>query len=187
MEFLHNIYFNIIDIFILIIILTSCIVATFRGFIKETFSIISWIFSLFVAYNLFEKFKLELVEYISQKIVVEVIAFSFPFLATLLISHLISKWLSPKFNFSEILFLDKVFGFLFGALRGALIVVLFYLGFLYLIGKERELPDLVLEAYTYKYLKYTTDALSDYFVEQVGSGDNQNKKENLQENKLKDF
>ena len=59
----------IIDILILIIILSSCIVATFRGFIKETFSIISWIFSLFVAFNLFEKFKLELVDYISQKIV----------------------------------------------------------------------------------------------------------------------
>ena len=184
MEFLHNIYFNIIDIFILIIILTSCIVATFRGFIKETFSIISWIFSLFVAYSLFEKFKLELIEYISQKIVVDVIAFSFPFLATLFISHLISRWLSPKFHFSEILFLDKVFGFLFGALRGALIVVLFYLGFLYLIGKERELPDLILEAYTYQYLKNTTDVLSDYFVEKVEPGDNQNKKEDFQEEKL---
>ena len=184
MEILHNIYFNIIDLFILIIILTSCIVATFRGFIKETFSIISWIFSLFVAYNLFEKFKLELVEYISQKIVVDVIAFSFPFLATLFISHLISKWLSPKFNFSEILFLDKVFGFLFGALRGALIVVLFYLGFLYLIGKEKELPDLILEAYTYKHLKNTTDALSDYFVEKIEPVDNQDKKEDLRENKL---
>ena len=155
--------------------------AIFRGFIQETFIIISWIFSLFVSYNLFEKFKLELVEYISQKIVVDVIAFSFPFLATLFISHLISKWLSPKFNFSEMLFLDKVFGFLFGALRGTLIVILFYLGFLYLIGKERELPNIVLEAYTYQYLKNTTDALSDYFVEQVEPGDNQNKKQNLEE------
>ena len=164
--------------------MTFCIVATFRGFIKETFSIISWIFSLFVAYNLFEKFKLELVEYISQKIVVDVIAFSFPFLATLFISHLISKWLSPKFNFSEILFLDKVFGFLFGALRGTLIVILFYLGFLYLIGKEKKLPDLILEAYAYQYLKNTSDALSDYFVGQVEPGDNQNKKQNLQEDKL---
>ena len=92
--------------------------------------------------------------------------------------------MSPKFNFSEILFLDKVFGFLFGALRGALIVVLFYLGFLYLIGKERGLPDLILEAYTYQYLKNTTDALGDYFVEQVEPGDNQNKKQNLQEDKF---
>ena len=177
-------YLEMKNLFILIIILTSCVVATFRGFIKETFSIISWIFSLFVAFNLFEKFKFELVEHISQKIVVDVIAFSFPFLATLFISHLISKWLSPKFNFSEILFLDKVFGFLFGALRGALIVILFYLGFLYLIGKEKELPDLILEAYAYQYLKNTTDALSNYFVEQVEPGDNQNKKQNLQEGKL---
>ncbi len=184
MEFLQNIYFNIIDIFILIIILTSCIVATFRGFIKETFSIVSWIFSLFVAYSFFEKFKLVLIEYISQKIVVDIIAFSLPFLATLFISHLISKWLSPKFNFSEILFLDKVFGSVFGALRGVLIVVLFYLGFLYLIGKERELPDLILEAYSYQYLKSTTDVLSDYFDEQFERSDNQNKKEDLQENNL---
>ena len=58
-----------------------------------------------------------------------------------------SNFEEKELNFSEILFLDKVFGFLFGALRGALIVVLFYLAFLYLIGKERELPDLILEAY----------------------------------------
>ena len=179
MEFLNNIYFNIIDIFILIVIITSCIVATFRGFIKETFSIISWVFSLFVAYNLFEKFKLELAAHISQKIVVDVIAFSFPFLSTLFISHLISKWLSPKFNFSEILFLDKVFGFLFGALRGALIVILFYLGFLYLIGKEKELPDLMLEAYTYQHLKNTTDTLSDFFIDQVEPINNQNEKKDM--------
>ena len=179
MEFMNNIYFNIIDIFILIIILTSCIVATFRGFIKETFSIISWIFSLFVAFNLFEKFKLELVDYISQKIVIDVIAFSFPFLTTLFISHLISKWLSPKFNFSEILFLDKVFGFLFGIFRGALIVVLFYLGFLYLIGKEKKIPDLILEAYTYEYLKNTTEALSDFFIEQVEPTNDQIKKKDI--------
>ena len=179
MEIFNNIYFNIIDILILIIILTSCIVATFRGFIKEIFSIISWIFSLFVAFNLFEKFKLELIDYISQKIVVDVIAFSFPFLTTLFVSHLISKWLSPKFNFSEILFLDKVFGFLFGTLRGTLIVILLYLGFLYLIGKEKKLPNLILEAYTYEYLKNSTDMLSEFFTEQVKPMNNQIKKEDI--------
>ena len=179
MEIFSNIYFNIIDILILIIILTSCIVATFRGFIKETFSIISWVFSLFVAFNLFQKFKLELIDYISQKIIIDVIAFSFPFLTTLLISHLISKWLSPKFNFSEILFLDKVFGFLFGALRGTLIVILLYLGFLYLIGKEKKIPDLLLEAHTYKHLKNTTDILSDYFIEEIESTNDQIKKEDI--------
>ena len=185
MEIFNNIYFNIIDILILIIILTSCIVATFRGFIKEIFSIISWIFSLFVAFNLFEKFKSELVDYVSQKIVIDVIAFSFPFLTTLLISHLISKWLSPKFNFSELLFLDKVFGFFFGALRGTLIVILFYLGFLYLIGKEKKLPNLLLEAYTYEYLKNTTNVLSNFFIEKMEPIKEQRK--NIKKSSFKDL
>ena len=133
----------------------------------------------FSVLNLFEKFKLELIDYISQKIVIDVIAFSFPFLTTLFVSHLISKWLSPKFSFSEILFLVLVFGFLFGILRGTLIVILFYLGFLYLIGKEKKLPDLILEAYTYEYLKNTTDTLSDFFIEQVEQIDDQIKKEDI--------
>ena len=179
MEIFNNIYFNIIDILILIIILTSCIVATFRGFIKETFSIISWIFSLFVAFSLFEKFKLQFTDYISQKIVLDVIAFSFPFLTTLLISHLISKWLSPKFNFSEILFLDKVFGFLFGAFRGILIVILLYLGFLYLIGKEKKIPDLLLEAQAYKYLVYTSDILSKFLIEEIETIDEKKGQEDI--------
>ena len=179
MEIFSNIYFNIIDILILIIILTSCIVATFRGFIKETFSIISWVLSLFVAFNLFDKFKLELIDYISQKIIIDIIAFSFPFLTTLLISYLISKWLSPKFNFSEILFLDKVLGFLFGALRGTLIVVLLYFGFLYLIGKEKKIPNLLLEAHTYVYLKNTADVLSSFFIDEIEQKDKRIKKEDI--------
>jgi membrane protein required for colicin V production len=154
-------------------------VATFRGFIKEIFSIISWGFSLFVAFNLFDKFKLELIDYISQKFIIDIIAFSFPFLTTLLISHLISKWLSPKFNFSKILFLDKAFGFIFGALRGTLIVVLLYLGFLYLIGKEKKLPNLLLEAHTYVYLKNTADVLSSFFIDEIEQKDKRIKKEDI--------
>ena len=179
MEIFNNIYFNIIDILILIIILVSCMVATFRGFIKEIFSILSWVLSLFVAFNLFNKFKLELIDYISQKIIIDIIAFSFPFLTTLLISHLISKWLSPKFNFSEILFLDKVLGFLFGALRGILIVVLLYFGFLYLIGKEKKIPNLLLEAHTYVYLKNTADVLSSFFTDEIEQKDKRIKKEDI--------
>ena len=85
MEFFNNIYFNIIDIIIIAILLTSCIVATFRGFIKEAFSIISWLFSLMAAFHLYERFKLELLNYLNQEIIIDIIAFGFPFLSTLLI------------------------------------------------------------------------------------------------------
>ena len=115
MEYFNNLYFNIIDIIVFGVILTSCIVATLRGFVKELFSIISWILSLIVAFNFFEKFKVKLLDHISQEIIVDFLAFGFPFLGTLILSSIISSWLSPKFDVNGVLIFDKICGFVFGA------------------------------------------------------------------------
>ncbi len=163
MEYFNNLYFNIIDIIVFGVILTSCIVATFRGFVKELFSIFSWILSLIVAFNFFEKFKLKLLDYISQEIVVDSLAFGFPFFGTLILSSIVSSWLSPKFDVNGILIFDKICGFVFGTFRGFLLISLFYLGFLYLIGKEKKLPDTLLEAYSFKYIKFSAEMLVGFF------------------------
>ena len=131
MEFLSNIYFNIVDLVVISFILISCIVASYRGFIKEVFSMICWIAALMTAYYLHEKIKIELQEYINQKIIIDIVSFGIPFLIALFISNLISKWLSPKFSLPGLLFFDKVGGFIFGVLRGIFFIVLLYLGFLY--------------------------------------------------------
>ena len=123
MDVLNNIY-NGIDIILISIILISSIVAAFRGFVKEIFSLFSWIFSIIISFHFFTNFKTILSEYINQKIIIDVIAFGFPFLISLFICHLITRWLSPKFNTSEILFFDKFIGFIFGSFRG--ILLLFY-------------------------------------------------------------
>ena len=75
MDFFNNLNFKIIDILVFGVILTSCIVATFRGFVKELFSIISWILSLIAAFSLYEKFKIKLLEHISQEIIVDLSCF----------------------------------------------------------------------------------------------------------------
>ena len=79
MEYFNNLYFNIIDIMFwsYSYIVHSCY---FKGFVKELFSIISWILSLIVAFNFFEKFKVKLLDHISQEIIVDFLAFGFPFL-----------------------------------------------------------------------------------------------------------
>ena len=162
MEFFENTYFNVIDIIVISIILISSVVATFRGFVKETFSIVSWLFALIVALQLYERFKLELIDYITQKVIVDIVAFGFPFLTTLFISNLISSWLSPKFSVPGLLIFDKLFGLIFGIFRGLLFVVLLYLGLIYLLGKEKSLPSIIIEAYTFKYVKITSDVLSGF-------------------------
>jgi len=177
MEYFNNLYFNIIDIIFFGVILTSCIVATLRGFVKELFSIISWILSLIIAFNFFEKFKLKLLDYISQELIVDFLAFGFPFLGTLILSSIISSWLSPKFDVNGVLVFDKVCGFIFGALRGFLLIILFYLGFLYLIGKDRKLPDTLLEAYSFKYIDFSSELLIEFFNNKELKFDNDKTKE----------
>ena len=163
MEFLNNLYFNIIDIVVIAVIIISCVVATFRGFVKELFSIISWILSLIVASHFFEKFKVKLLENISQEIIADVVAFGFPFITTLIITLIISSWLSPKFDMSEALILDKIFGFAFGVFRGFLLVILFYLVFLYLIGNNKKLPNVLLDAFSFKYINFSSGLLVNFF------------------------
>ena len=172
MEFFNNLYFNIIDILVFGVILTSCIVATFRGFVKELFSIISWILSLIVAFNFFEKFKYKLLDHISQEIIVDLLAFGFPFLGTLILSSILSSWLSPKFDINGVLIFDKICGFVFGAFRGFLLIILFYLGFLYLIGKDKKLPDTLLEAYSFRHINFSAELLVKFFNnEELKTGD----------------
>ena len=177
MEYFNNLYFNIIDIIVFGVILTSCIVATSRGFVKELFSILSWILSLVIAFNFFEKFKLKLLNHISQELIVDFLAFGFPFLGTLILSSIISSWLSPKFDVNGILVFDKICGFVFGALRGFLLIILFYLGFLYLIGKDKKLPDTLLEAYTFKYIEISAESLIEFFNNKELKFDNDKAKE----------
>ena len=177
MEYFNNLYFNIIDILVFGIILTSCIVATSRGIVKELFSIFSWILSLIMAFNFFEKFKIKLSDYISQEIIVDFLAFGFPFLGTLILSSIISSWLSPKFNVDGVLVFDKICGFVFGAFRGFLLIILIYLGFLYLIGKDKKLPDTLLEAYSFSYIDFSAESLVKFFNDEELKIDNEKTKE----------
>ena len=177
MEYFNNLYFNIIDIIVFGVILTSCIVATLRGFVKELFSILSWILSLVIAFNFFEKFKLKLLNHISQELIVDFLAFGFPFFGTLILSSIISSWLSPKFDVNGVLIFDKICGFVFGALRGFLLIILLYLGFLYLIGKDRKLPDTLLEAYSFKYIDFSAELLIEFFNNKELKLDNDKAKE----------
>ena len=184
MEFLNNIYFNIIDLIVISFILISCIVASYRGFVKEVFSMICWLAALMAAFYLHEKFKIQLQEYISQKIIIDLVSFGIPFLITLFMSNLISRWLSPKFSLPGLFFFDKIGGFIFGILRGIFFIVLLYLGFLYLLGKEKRtpLPHLLLEAKTYNYITKTADIVVKLFPAELDFKDKTNNDINEKEN-----
>ena len=65
----------------------------------------------------------------------------------------------------------------FGAFRGFLIIILFHLGFLYLIGKDKKIPDTLLEAYSYEYINFSAELLIKIFNKPELKFDNDEVKE----------
>ena len=176
MDFFDNIFFNIIDIIVIIFIIISCIMASYRGFVKELFSMIKNLFDKDSDYALS---KIKDQDYKNlNKVIIDTISFLIPFLITLFLSNILAKWLSPKFSMPGILFFDKIGGLFFGALRGFLLIILLYLGYIYLLGKEinSPLPNILLESSTYPYIEKSVSVIRDLFPEELNSLDIVNEK-----------
>ena len=120
---------------------------------------------------------MKLLEHIAQEMIVDCLAFGFPFLSSLIITNIISSWISPKFDMNGLVIFDKICGFVFGAFRGVLLIILFYLGFLYLIGNNKILPNTLLESYSFKYIDISSEFIVNLLKKNDPLSDNKTKKE----------
>ncbi len=113
------------DWIIAAVLLVSILVGIFRGFIKESLSLISWILAIWLAFN----FCGQAGELIHQYINIpapkfrEWAGFAFVFISTLLIFSVITYVITKIFVRGPIKGVDRVLGLGFGALRGVAIVV----------------------------------------------------------------
>lgn len=113
------------DWIIAAVLLVSILVGIFRGFIKESLSLISWILAIWLAFN----FCGQAGEFIHQYINIpaprfrEWAGFAVVFVSTLLIFSVITYAITKIFVRGPIKGVDRVLGLGFGALRGAAIVV----------------------------------------------------------------
>jgi membrane protein required for colicin V production len=114
-----------IDWLIAAVLLVSIIVGLFRGFIKESLSLISWILAIWLAFN----FCTQIGEFIHQYINIpapkfrEWAGFALVFVLTLFVFSVITYIVTKIFVRGPIKGVDRVLGLGFGALRGAAIVV----------------------------------------------------------------
>jgi membrane protein required for colicin V production len=128
---------TIFDYLVLTIIGLSVFFSIMRGMVREVLSLAGWVLAFFVA----KTYTLELAPLLPKAIPTETLqylaAFVILFLATLLISALLSIALAQIFKTVGLGWLDSVLGGFFGTLRGVLIVgVLVFLGGLTELPKE---------------------------------------------------
>jgi membrane protein required for colicin V production len=114
---------NVFDWILVAIIAVSSVFGLLRGFVKELLSLASWVAAFFVA-RLFS-FKLSgfMMDWIDQPQFRVIAAFAILFAATLVVGALINNVFSRLVSATGLTGTDRLFGMVFGVVRGGLLVV----------------------------------------------------------------
>lgn len=131
---------TLLDLIVISVMLISGLLAMVRGFLREVFSIVSWIAAAGVAAYFYPRLLPFTKQYISQDTVALAVTVAVLFLGTLLIVSIISARLSDIVLDSRIGALDRTLGFAFGLARGLLVMVVAFLFFNWLVPDKSQPP-----------------------------------------------
>ncbi len=136
---------TILDGILIFVMLLSAMLAMIRGFTREVFSIASWAAAALVTYLYWEDALPFVQEYIDDKNLSLGATVAGLFFITLIVVSLITMRISDFILDSRAGPLDRTLGFIFGALRGLLLVVIAVLFLNFFIAPDRQ-PEWIADA-----------------------------------------
>lgn len=166
---MDNLPINITDLALIALLLISGLLAFSRGFVREVLSILAWVVSFVVALQFYPQLSPYVQRYVDSEQIANAVAIGGIFIVSLVVLWVISSAISRRVQNSEVGALDRSLGFLFGLLRGAVIVSLLYLLLVQFLP-PREHPDWLREARAMPLIEYGADLLVEAAPEHISSG-----------------
>ncbi len=120
---------TLLDGILLAITLFSAVLAMVRGFSREVLSVASWVAAAVAAYLFYRQLVPFVQPYVSNELLAQAAAAGVIFLVTLIIVTIITMKIADFIIDSSVGALDRTLGFVFGAARGVLLVVVAMLFF----------------------------------------------------------
>jgi membrane protein required for colicin V production len=114
---------TLLDGILLGITLVSAVLAMIRGFSREVLSVASWAAAAIAAFMFYKQVTPMVQPYVDSELVAQIAAAAAIFLVTLIIVTLITMKIADFIIDSRVGALDRTLGFVFGAARGVLLVV----------------------------------------------------------------
>lgn len=111
-----------VDYIIIGVVLLSALIGLFRGFVKEAFSLGTWVVAFLVALRFSQPFSLNLLEYIDVPSVRVAAAFIILMIVTLILGAMLSFLVSQLVEKTGLTGTDRFAGFLFGVARGVVVM-----------------------------------------------------------------
>lgn len=138
---MESLSINVLDMVVLAVLILSALLAFFRGFVHEVLSIAAWVGAALAALYGLPLVRPKAHELISIPVVADAAAAIAIFLVVLLILSIITRALTKQVQDSTLNSLDRSLGFLFGLLRGAVVLSLAYVVMSWAIPDPEARPD----------------------------------------------
>lgn len=119
--------FNLVDLIVVAVILLSGVFALARGFVKEVLSIVSWVGAIFATLYGFPIASGFARQFISSPLIADGVAGGTLFLVSLFALSFVSGLIANRVRGSTVGSVDRSLGFVFGLLRGFVLVSIAYL------------------------------------------------------------
>ena len=140
---------TVLDLIVLVVVLISAALAMVRGFVREVLSVASWVAAAAAAYFFYKPVVPYVQPYLEQKTVAVIVSAAAIFFVALIVASYITMKISDFVIDSRVGAIDRALGFIFGAVRGVLLVVIALLFFDWLVPKP---PAWVADARTKPFL-----------------------------------
>ena len=150
-----------LDAALIAVCFISALLAMYRGLTRELMSILSWVAAagatLFFVLN-YKKVAEDMAQQLGTQVAVAQIAIgAVIFLIVLIVVHLITARISDAILDSSVGMIDRILGFLFGLVRGFLLVVIPYMFYASFIPDETQ------------HLPWIRDGLSTPYIRSTGN------------------
>jgi len=151
MAFLENLPFNVVDILVVVLILVSGFLAFFRGFITEALAVAGWVGAAIVTVVAFVPAQALATKYfadiVSLQLLIDVGTGIVLFVVSLIVFSMVLRAIARLVRGKEANPLDRAFGFVFGLLRGLVLLAVVWLLITAIVPEDR-LPSEIREAST---------------------------------------
>lgn len=153
-----NFPINAADVIVIAVLLISAGLAFFRGLVHEVLAIAAWIGAALATLYFFLPAQSISRQLIAIPLIADIVAGVVIFLLTLIVLTVFSRMLSKRVQDSSLGALDRSLGFVFGLLRGAVIVCIAWLVMIWLLPPAEQ-PDWVQQARSRPLVEAGADAL----------------------------
>jgi len=137
---------NIVDFATVIILVISGVLATLRGLTREIMGLAGWPISIIAARLTAPYIEPVLTDTIQVEGISQALAWGIPFIVVVVLWFAFSSVVSPGLSKAGLGGLDRWLGFLFGLIRGFVIVLVIYVAAVIGADGEDKLPGLVIDA-----------------------------------------